>query len=195
MTTTKELKDTYKYHLKNEANRTIYRDVTNDLERREREHQVRYPGSHIVQIGRRTTRAQALKWAKAGGKAGPSRAHKNDKQATRADLKAEVERLTKGVEGIIAQMEKAIAERDAKAPCSSCNGLGTDDGEVSCRDCGGSGRKPVLLTTIKLGQSGSPWWLYTWHTMSSGEKHTANCSIDRFVDPNGRYFDHWNCRR
>ena len=67
VTASKEPKTTYKYHLKNEANRTIHRDITTDLVRREKEHQVRWPGSHIIQIGRRTTVGQAQKWLKMGG--------------------------------------------------------------------------------------------------------------------------------
>lgn len=45
----------------------VYRGVTNDLDRREKEHQKSSPGSHIVQVGRRTTKAAALKWEKLAG--------------------------------------------------------------------------------------------------------------------------------
>ncbi len=54
-------RDTYKYVLKVNGV-IIYRDVTNDLVRRAIEHKARYPNSQVVQIGRRTTREQALKW-------------------------------------------------------------------------------------------------------------------------------------
>ena len=62
----RDARDTYKYHLR-DGNKVIYRGVTNDLKRREKEHQKTSPGSYIVQVGRRTTRAAALKWEKAAG--------------------------------------------------------------------------------------------------------------------------------
>jgi hypothetical protein len=51
---------TTKYHLiKNR--RVVHRGITDRLlEDREREHQEDYPGAHIKQIGRRTTREKAL---------------------------------------------------------------------------------------------------------------------------------------
>lgn len=60
-------RDTYKYHLK-QRHRTVYRGITYDLERREAEHQERFPGSRISQVGRRTTREAALKWERYGGR-------------------------------------------------------------------------------------------------------------------------------
>ncbi len=54
-------RDTYKYTLK-EGNRTLYFGITNDLARRSKEHQRRFPDAHVVQVGRRTTRDAALKW-------------------------------------------------------------------------------------------------------------------------------------
>ena len=62
----RDARDTYKYHLK-DGNKVIHRGVTNNLERREIEHQKTSPGSHIVQVGRRTTRTAALKWEKEAG--------------------------------------------------------------------------------------------------------------------------------
>ena len=59
-------RDTYKYHLK-VGNKVIHRGVTNDLERREKEHQKNFPASHIVKIGRKTTMSAALKWEKTAG--------------------------------------------------------------------------------------------------------------------------------
>ena len=59
-------RDTYKYQLKT-GNKVIYRGVTIDLERREKEHQKTSPGSHVVQVGRKTTRAAALKWEQSAG--------------------------------------------------------------------------------------------------------------------------------
>ena len=61
------VKDVYKYHLK-VGNKTVHRGITNDLARREAEHKSGFPGSHIQQIGRRTTREAALLWERMGGK-------------------------------------------------------------------------------------------------------------------------------
>ena len=55
------LLDTYKYELKVNGI-VVYRGVTNDLERRKSEHSTRWPDGKITKIGRRTTRAGALKW-------------------------------------------------------------------------------------------------------------------------------------
>lgn len=60
-------RDTYKYHLKL-GNRIVHRGITTDLERREQEHQQEFPGSHIVQIGLRTTHGGAVRWERRGGK-------------------------------------------------------------------------------------------------------------------------------
>ena len=59
--------DTYKYHLKKE-NKVVHRGVTNDLDRRQAEHQEQFPGAKIEQISRRTTRDAALRWEREGGK-------------------------------------------------------------------------------------------------------------------------------
>jgi len=61
------MRDTYKYHLK-DGRRIVHRGITNDLCRREREHQSRYPCSQIRQVGRRTTREAALVWERDGGR-------------------------------------------------------------------------------------------------------------------------------
>ncbi len=60
-------RDTAKYHLMDD-NKIIHRGITNDLERREKEHQREHPGTKIRQIGNRTTRDAALKWEREGGK-------------------------------------------------------------------------------------------------------------------------------
>lgn len=52
---------TYKYHFK-VGNKIVHSGVTDDLERREREHQMKWPKGHIVQVGRRTTEDAANKW-------------------------------------------------------------------------------------------------------------------------------------
>ena len=46
-------RDTYKYHLK-DGGKVVHRGITNDLERRESEHQQEHPGTTISQVGRRT---------------------------------------------------------------------------------------------------------------------------------------------
>ena len=60
-------RNTYKYHLK-KGREVVHRGITNDLDRREAEHQQDYPGAEIKQIGRRTTREAALRWEREGGK-------------------------------------------------------------------------------------------------------------------------------
>lgn len=61
------MRDTYKYHLKY-GKLVVHRGITNDLYRREQEHQVKYPGSLISQVGRRSTRETALAWERNGGR-------------------------------------------------------------------------------------------------------------------------------
>jgi len=61
-----QVRDVYKYHLRM-GSRVIYRGITNDLGRREMEHQQVWPGSRIERVGRRTTRDAALKWERTGG--------------------------------------------------------------------------------------------------------------------------------
>lgn len=63
-------RDTYKYHLIKDR-KVVHRGITDDLERREREHQQEYPESRTKQIGRRTTREKALEWEHKGGKRVP----------------------------------------------------------------------------------------------------------------------------
>lgn len=60
-------RDTYKYHFKI-GNEIVHRGITNDLDRREQEHQGTWPNGHILQIGNRTTRDAALDWEQDGGK-------------------------------------------------------------------------------------------------------------------------------
>jgi len=63
----KKARDTYKYQLK-VGRKTIYRGITKDIERRGAEHKSRQPQSHIVKVGRRTTRERALEWERRGGR-------------------------------------------------------------------------------------------------------------------------------
>ena len=51
----KKPRDTYKYQFK-QGNRILHGGITNDLDRREQEHQRDYGYGHIKQVGRRTTR-------------------------------------------------------------------------------------------------------------------------------------------
>lgn len=55
-------RDTYKYHFKR-GNKILHTGITNDLERREQEHQSEIDSKgHITQVGRRTTRDGAEAW-------------------------------------------------------------------------------------------------------------------------------------
>ena len=60
-------KDTYRYHLKKDG-KVVHRGITNDLDRRESEHQEKFPDTQVKQVGRQTTRKAALKWEREGGK-------------------------------------------------------------------------------------------------------------------------------
>ena len=60
-------RDTFKYVFK-KGNKILHRGITNDLDRRESEHQRNLDGGHIEQVGRRTTRPAALEWERDGGK-------------------------------------------------------------------------------------------------------------------------------
>ena len=57
-------RDTYKYHLKR-GNKIIQSEITNDLDRREKEHQREHGDDvHIKKVGNRTTRDGAKDWEK-----------------------------------------------------------------------------------------------------------------------------------
>ena len=60
-------RETYKYHFIKDRT-VVHRGITEDLERREGEHERRYGGGHIKQIGNRTTDEAARKWEAEGGK-------------------------------------------------------------------------------------------------------------------------------
>ncbi|MBA7687889.1 hypothetical protein ES703_96363 [subsurface metagenome] len=51
----------YKYHFKI-GNKIKHSGITKDLERREEEHQQKWPSGHIKQVGRRTTKEATQKW-------------------------------------------------------------------------------------------------------------------------------------
>lgn len=60
----KPKRDTYKYHLKR-GSKIIQSGITNDLDRREKEHRRNYGKEvHIQQVGNRTTREGAREWEK-----------------------------------------------------------------------------------------------------------------------------------
>lgn len=56
-------RNTYKYHFK-QGNRIVHTGITNDLDRREQEHQQTsgWSKGHIKQVGHAVTRASAQKW-------------------------------------------------------------------------------------------------------------------------------------
>ena len=51
----------YTYEQKT-GNKVNHRGITNDLDRREQEHQEQFPGSHIKQVGIAKTKEGALEW-------------------------------------------------------------------------------------------------------------------------------------
>ena len=59
-------RNTKKYVFKN-GNKIVHGGITNDLDRREEEHKQRWPGGHIKQVGRATTKEAALNWEKENG--------------------------------------------------------------------------------------------------------------------------------
>ena len=63
----REPRDTFRYQFK-DGNKILHRGITNDLDRRETEHQQEWPEGHIEQIGPTVTRDGGLKWERDGGK-------------------------------------------------------------------------------------------------------------------------------
>jgi len=59
-------RNTYKYQFRN-GRKVVHAGNTNDLERREAEHQQKYPNGKISQVGRRAARDAALEWEKKRG--------------------------------------------------------------------------------------------------------------------------------
>ena len=59
-------RNTYKYEfVKNR--RVVHGGITNDLDRREQEHQRDFGGGRIRQVGRRTTEEAAREWERKNG--------------------------------------------------------------------------------------------------------------------------------
>ena len=59
-------RNTCKYLFK-VRNKIVHGGITDDLERREVEHQQKWPKGHIVQVGHRTTEEAAREWEKDKG--------------------------------------------------------------------------------------------------------------------------------
>lgn len=59
-------RDTDKYLFVN-GRRIVHGGITNDLDRREREHRQKWPNGHIVKVGRKTNRRAALAWERENG--------------------------------------------------------------------------------------------------------------------------------
>jgi len=56
-------RDMFKYDFKM-GNKIVHSGITNDLDRRESELEQKWPGAHIVRVGRRTTEEAAREWEK-----------------------------------------------------------------------------------------------------------------------------------
>ena len=56
-------RNTYRYRLKVDG-KVVYYGITTDLERRQREHRVRWPTGHVEQVGPATTHEEAWIWEK-----------------------------------------------------------------------------------------------------------------------------------
>ena len=54
-------RDTYKYEFK-VVNKVVHKGITNDLQRREGEHQQKWPTGHIKQVGHAVTEESAREW-------------------------------------------------------------------------------------------------------------------------------------
>lgn len=59
-------RDTCKYYVKI-GNKIVDGGITTDLERREKEREREYPGSHLYKVGHRTTEEAAREWEKEEG--------------------------------------------------------------------------------------------------------------------------------
>jgi len=61
-----ETRNIYKYEFK-VRQKIVHKGITEDLERREQEHQQEWPEGHIRKIGRITTEEAAREWEKKQG--------------------------------------------------------------------------------------------------------------------------------
>ena len=71
-------RDTRKYYFKI-GNKIVHAGITTDLDRRESQHQQRWPSGHICQVGRCTTDEAARDW-EAEQKEIPGRGRKVDRR-------------------------------------------------------------------------------------------------------------------
>ncbi len=58
--------DTYKYQVR-VGRKIVHGGITDDPERREKEHQQKWPNAKLPQVGRRTTEKAAREWEKKKG--------------------------------------------------------------------------------------------------------------------------------
>ncbi len=58
--------DTYKYQVR-VGRKIVHGGITDDPERREKEHQQEWPKAKLTQVGRLTTKKAAREWEKAKG--------------------------------------------------------------------------------------------------------------------------------
>ncbi len=58
--------DTYKYQVR-VGRKIVHGGITDDLERREQEHQKKWPKAKLTQVGHRTTEKAAREWEKKMG--------------------------------------------------------------------------------------------------------------------------------
>lgn len=59
-------RDTYKYEFK-DGNKIVHKGITNDLQRREEEHQQKWPKGHIKQVGHAVTEESGREWEEEQG--------------------------------------------------------------------------------------------------------------------------------
>ena len=59
-------RDNYKYYFK-KGNGIVHGGITDNLERREKEHKQKWPNGHIFQVGRRTAEDAAREWEQQEG--------------------------------------------------------------------------------------------------------------------------------
>lgn len=62
----KKSRNQHKYQFK-VGNKIVHGGITKDLERREKEHQQKWPNGHIKKVGRITTEEAARQWEKEKG--------------------------------------------------------------------------------------------------------------------------------
>ena len=77
-------RDTNKYHFK-VGNFIVHTGITEDVARRESEHQTMFPDGHLKIVGRRVSRESALAWEREQTDQGkPTRGYRSPRLGTRA---------------------------------------------------------------------------------------------------------------